>query len=65
MLAIPCQAQMKLAVLEPGGKGLSKDEQWMLPLIQSSIAADFNKYSSITIIDRQNLEAIMAEWKHS
>ncbi|MCL1955942.1 MAG: fibrobacter succinogenes major paralogous domain-containing protein [Fibromonadales bacterium] len=56
---------MKLAVLEPGGKGLSEDEQWMLPLIQSSIAGDFNKYSSITIIDRQNLEAIMAEWKHS
>jgi len=65
LLAVPSQAQMKLAVLEPGGKGLSNDEQWMLSLVQSSIAADFNKYSHITIIDRQNLEAIMAEWKHS
>ncbi|MDR2582502.1 MAG: hypothetical protein LBC75_03380 [Fibromonadaceae bacterium] len=65
MLAVPCQAQMKLAVLEPEGAGLSNDEQWMLSLAQSSIAADFNKYSHITIIDRQNLEAVMAEWKHS
>ncbi|MDR2583409.1 MAG: leucine-rich repeat protein [Fibromonadaceae bacterium] len=65
MLAVPCKAQMKLAVLEPEGKGFSEDEQWMLSLTQSSIAGDFNKYSTITIIDRQNLEAIMSEWKHS
>jgi uncharacterized protein (TIGR02145 family) len=48
--AAPCQEQMRLAVLEPEGKGLSKDEQWMLSLVQSSIAADFNKYSPIEII---------------
>jgi len=65
VLAAPCQEQIKLAVLEPEGKGLSKDEVWMLSLVQSSIAADFNKYSSITIIDRQNLEAIIAEQKRS
>jgi uncharacterized protein (TIGR02145 family) len=65
VLAIPCRAQMSLAVLEPEGKGLSKDEMWMLSLVQSSIAADINKYSSITIIDRQNLEAIIAEQKRS
>jgi uncharacterized protein (TIGR02145 family) len=65
VLAAPCQSQMKLAVLEPEGKGLSKDEAWMLSLVQSAIAADFNKYSSITIIDRQNLEAIIAEQKRS
>jgi len=64
-LAAPCQEQMKLAVLEPEGKGLSNDELWMLSLVQSSIAADFNKYSSITIIDRQNLEAIIEEQKRS
>jgi uncharacterized protein (TIGR02145 family) len=71
----PCHAQpyfagdgckgMKLAVLEPEGSGLSGDEQWMLSLAQSSIAADINKYSAITIIDRQNLEAIIAEQKRS
>jgi len=65
VLAAPCQEQIRLAVLEPEGKGLSKDEVWMLSLVQSSIAADFNKYSSITIIDRQNLEAIIAEQKRS
>ncbi|MCL1966527.1 MAG: hypothetical protein FWF67_01450 [Fibromonadales bacterium] len=64
-LAAPCQEHIRLAVLEPEGKGLSQDELWMLSLVQSSIAADFNKYSSITIIDRQNLEAIIAEQKRS
>jgi len=65
VLAAPCQEQIKLAVLEPEGKGLSNDEVWMLSLVQSSIAADFNKYSHIKIIDRQNLEAIIAEQKRS
>jgi len=65
--AMPSWGEMKLAVLEPEGKGLSKDEQWMLSLVQSSIAGDINKYSggTITIIDRQNLEAIIAEQKRS
>jgi uncharacterized protein (TIGR02145 family) len=65
VLAAPCQEQIKLAVLEPQSKGLSNDELWMLSLVQNSIAADFNKYSSITIIDRQNLETIIAEQKRS
>jgi len=67
MLSVQCFAQgsMKLAVLEPEGKGLSEDERWMPSLIQSSITGDFNKYSTITIIDRQNLEAIIAEQKRS
>jgi len=65
VLATSSYAQMKLAVLEPEGKGLSKDEVWMLSLVQSTIAADFNKYSHIKIIDRQNLEAIIAEQKRS
>ena len=56
---------IRLAVLEPEGKGLSKDEQWMLSLIQSSITGDFNKFSAMTIIDRQNLERIFAEWEES
>jgi len=56
---------IRLAVLEPVGKGLSADEQWMLSLVQGSITGDFNKYSAMTIIDRQNLEKIFAEWKES
>jgi len=65
--AMPSWGEMKLAVLEPEGKGLSADEHWMLSLIQSSITGDFNKYSAgtITIIDRQNLETIIAEQKRS
>jgi len=56
---------IRLAVLEPVGKGLSSDEQWMLSLVQGSISGDFNKYSAMTIIDRQNLEKIFGEWKES
>ena len=56
---------IRLAVLEPAGKGLSEDDKWMLPLIQGSISGDFNKYSSMTIIDRQNLEKILGEWEES
>ncbi len=53
---------MKIAVLEPSGRGLSKGvDDWMPSLIQGSIAGDFHKYSAITIIDRQNLETVLAE----
>jgi hypothetical protein len=52
-------------VLEPTGTRLSAQEQWMLPLIQGSITGDFNKYSAMTMIDRLNLEKILAEQKQS
>ena len=56
---------IRLAVLEPAGKGLSEDDKWMLSLVQGSISGDFNKYSAMTIIDRQNLEKILGEWEQS
>jgi len=56
---------MRLAVLEPTGNGLSAQEQWVLSQVQGSITADFNRFSAITIIDRQNLEKILAEQKQS
>ena len=56
---------ISLAVLEPTGRGVSQNEQWMLSLIQSSITGDFNKYSAMTIVDRQNLEKILAEQMQS
>jgi len=77
VLSIPCWAQsqyftgdggkgIRLAVLEPSGKGLSKGtDDWMLSLIQSSITGDLQKYSAMTIIDRQNIEKILAEQKQS
>ncbi|MCL1836332.1 MAG: tetratricopeptide repeat protein [Treponema sp.] len=56
---------IRLAVLEPSGKGLFDTEKWMLSMIQSSITGDFQKYSAMTIIDRQNLEKILGEQKQS
>ena len=51
---------MTLAVLEPAGSGLSEDQlRWMPSLIQGSMTGDFNLYSAITIVDRQNLETIL------
>jgi len=51
---------MTLAILEPAGNGLSEDEiRWMPSLIQGSMTGDFNLYSPITIVDRQNLETIL------
>jgi hypothetical protein len=52
---------LTLAVLAPTGKGLDAEERYWLPLVQGSITGDFNKYSAITIIDRQNLEKILDE----
>jgi hypothetical protein len=56
---------IRLAVLEPTGKGLPIQEQWILSFVQGSITGDFNKYSAISIIDRQNLEKILAEQAQS
>jgi len=56
---------IKIAVLEPSGKGLSETEKWMLSMVQGSITGDFQKYSAMTIIDRQNLEKILGEQKQS
>ena len=51
---------IKVAVLQPSGKGLSENEQWLLSFIQGSITGDFSKYSAMTVIDRQNLDQILA-----
>jgi len=56
---------IRIAVLEPTGKGLSDDERWMPSLVQGSITGDFSKYSAMTVIDRQNLEKIFKEWEES
>jgi len=56
---------IRLTVLEPVGKGLSANEAWMPSLVQGSITSDFNRYSAMTIVDRQNLEKIIAEQQQS
>jgi len=52
---------IKLAVLEPSGKGLAETEEWMSSMVQGSIIRYFQKYSAMTIIDRQNLEKSSAK----
>ena len=56
---------IRLAVLEPEGKGISESEKWTLSVVQNVIYTDFSKYSDMTIIDRQNLEKVFEEWKES
>jgi uncharacterized protein (TIGR02145 family) len=56
---------IRLAVLEPVGKGLAVDEQWMLSLVQGTITADFNRFSAMTVIDRMNVEKVLEQWKES
>ena len=56
---------IRLAVLEPEGKGISENEKWTLSVVQNVIYTDFSKYSGMTIIDRQNLEKVFEEWKES
>ncbi|MDR1830158.1 MAG: leucine-rich repeat domain-containing protein [Candidatus Fibromonas sp.] len=56
---------IRLAVLEPEGKGISQNDKWTLSVVQNVIYTDFSKYSDMTIIDRQNLEKVFEEWKES
>jgi TolB-like protein len=56
---------MRVAVLQPSGSNISEQEQWLLRLVQSTITGDFNKYTAMTVIDRQNLDTILGEQKSS
>jgi TolB-like protein len=40
---------------------LSAQEQSLLPLIQSTIIGSFQRFSAMTVFDRQNLENILRE----
>jgi hypothetical protein len=52
---------MRLTVLPPGDNGLGPTEQYLVSLVQGSVTGDFNKYSAITVLDRQNLDTILEE----
>jgi len=52
---------LRIAVLEPAGKRLGDQETWILTLIQGSLTADFQRYTAMTVTDRQNLEALLSE----
>ena len=74
----PCQAQSqpsywtgdggrgtRVTVAEITGRELSADEQWLPPLVQGTIIASLNRFSAMTVIDRQNLENILREQRLS
>ena len=52
---------IRVTVAEPTGTGLSPQEESLLPLIQSTIIGTFQRFSSMTVFDRQNLENILRE----
>jgi len=52
---------IRIAVLQPSNSNLPSQEEWLLRLVQSTITGDFNKYTAMTVIDRQNLETVLGE----
>jgi TolB-like protein len=56
---------IRIAVLQPLNEGIPSAEQWLLRLVQSTLTADFNRYSAMTVIDRQNLDRILGEQNQS
>jgi TolB-like protein len=58
-------AGIRIAVLPPTGSNITAQDQWLLKLVQSTITGDLNKFSAMTVIDRQNLEQILGEQNQS
>ena len=56
---------IRITVAEPTGVGFSVEEQMFLPLIQSTIIGAFQRFSDMTVFDRQNLENILREQRLS
>ncbi|MDR1216529.1 MAG: DUF1566 domain-containing protein [Treponema sp.] len=52
---------IRLAVLEPKGQGLSEDKAYLPVYVQGLLNNNFSKYSAITLFDRQNLNRILSE----
>jgi len=52
---------IRVTVSEPSGTGLTPREESLLPLVQSTVIGAFQRFSAMTVFDRQNLENILAE----
>jgi hypothetical protein len=52
---------IRLAVPEPEGQGLSAEEAYLPVYVQGLLNSNFGKYSAIALIDRQNLNRILSE----
>jgi hypothetical protein len=56
---------IRLTVGLPAGKGLASGDGWLTEFVQGNLIGDFQKYSAMTVIDRQNLDRIIEEQKLS
>ena len=56
---------IRVTVSEPTGTGISAQEQALIPLIQSTIIGSFQRFSAMTVFDRQNLENVLREQRLS
>ncbi|MDR1230256.1 MAG: leucine-rich repeat domain-containing protein [Spirochaetaceae bacterium] len=54
-------ADLSVAVLVPDGKGLSANEAYLPTMVQGVLVGDFTKFSAMTVLDRQNLDKVIAE----
>jgi hypothetical protein len=52
---------IRLAVLQPKGVNIPQNQAWFLSMIQGALTSDFNKFSKMTVLDRQYLDDILAE----
>jgi TolB-like protein len=52
---------IRIAILRPKGIKIPEGQNWFLSLIQSSITSDYNRFSNMTVIDRQHLDEILKE----
>jgi TolB-like protein len=50
-----------LAVLQPAATGLQREEQYLTSFVQGILTSDLNRVTAMTIIDRQNLDRVIAE----
>ena len=54
---------IRIVILAPRGENLSKDEAYLPVLVQNWLTGGFNKFSAMTVIDRQNQEAVTLQRK--
>jgi TolB-like protein len=54
-------AGLSVAVLVPEGWGLADTETYLPTMVQGVLVGDFARFSAMTVLDRQNLEKVIAE----
>ena len=54
-------AGLVIAVLVPESRGLEKNEEYLPIMVQGVIVGDFARFSAMKVLDRQNLDKVIAE----